>query len=159
MNSYNIKVFFIALLSLAVLIATISSWFIGELQVVAAFFVAVIVIFVIAGFFAVIASNRDKPNPFRFLAGLAIMMFVVLVATPVHFIFLMPLYYALKEFDYPIAISLPVMSIIPYLMVFWFINREWGYAMLFIAGMAIVGYGVFDSFFILWLIEKFKFLA
>jgi len=158
MNSYNIKIFFIVLMSLVVFIATIWSWFIGELQVVAAFSIAVIVTFVIACIYVKI-NDQHNSDPFSFVGNAVILISVILVATPTHFIILMPLYYALKDFDYPVFISLPVMSILPCYIVYGFSIKLWDDDFPFIVILAVIVYSVLDSFFILLLIEMFKFVA
>ena len=127
-------------------------WF-CEWQVVVSFFIGIIIVPVMLIFLFHLYEILFLHKRIDLNGAFEIGALYSVVGLPIYFIFILPVYYALKSFSFSLVYSFPVsISVIMFLFFMFVTTKPWGYKEF----LVIVACSLIHSYFIIWLISKLK---
>ena len=136
-----------------ILIPIFIAFYLAEWQVVVSILIGVLVvplfmIFLFHGYEVLFLDRKLDLNTVLEVGAL-----YGIIGIPVYLIGIMPIYYALKTLSYPLVYTFPFsISVVMFLLFMLITTKPWGYKEFFL----IVSCSLVHSYFIIWLISRFK---
>lgn len=134
---------------LILLMPVLVALYLCDWQVAIAFFIAILIVPFI--FILLIDLFQQKPMGFNGVLETGFIFFIF--GIPLYFILILPIYYLLKSTSMPIIYSFPAsVSVIMLILYTLITTKPWDYK----AALVVIACSVVHTYFIIWLISKFK---